>query len=72
MMWSLKGVGDSQLIQDGNRVVGSLVRNDSDWSVEILWSGASGDITFVGNYQSCIAFISGACAMATRMLEAAR
>jgi hypothetical protein len=68
MMWRVTAGGDSRMILDGNRVVGSLVKVGNDWSVEILWT--SGDIKFVHpSYEACLAYISGACAMATRMME---
>ena len=68
MMWRVTGDGDHRLILDQDRLVGSIVKVDGDWSVEILW--ATGDIKFrSANYEACLAYVSGACAMATRMAE---
>jgi hypothetical protein len=70
MMWRISGDGDSRLIMDGNRVVGSLVKIGDEWRVEILWWSQIGDLRFnSASYEACLAYISGACAMATRMTE---
>jgi hypothetical protein len=67
MMWR---VSDGGIILDGDRVVGSLVKVGDCWSVEILWSASAGDLRFIsGNYEACLAYVSGACAMATRLMQ---
>lgn len=63
MTWYTDGV--SELITDGNRVVGSCVckptvGKEDTWRVEIMWSGPGGDI--VGDFDSfekALAFIHG-------------
>jgi len=59
----------SLLVQDGNRVVGSINRIAGDdasapsldrWRVEILWGDGGGDITFEGSdYTHALAFVEG-------------
>jgi hypothetical protein len=51
---------DAFLIIHGNRVVGSIVRREARWHVEILWSGPSGDIKgHSKDYASALAFVNG-------------
>jgi hypothetical protein len=51
---------DNYLIQDGDRIVGSILKQGGFWNVEILNAGAGGDLTFQGHdYAQALAFAAG-------------
>ena len=61
--------GDSTVIMDGSRLVGSIAGSEPDihppgepymYRVEVLWSGPSGDITFdTPHFERAEAFVRG-------------
>jgi hypothetical protein len=55
MKWTI----ERELIFDGDRLVGSIVKKDSLWSVEILWSPTM-DIKFATNtFAEAWCFVEG-------------
>lgn len=52
--------GNLTIQTNENVVVGSIVRKNGRWLVEILWQGPQGDYKFDGkDYVSCLAYIQG-------------
>jgi hypothetical protein len=62
MAWHTEGTGNSIVIRNGNRVVGSIVKGDicNRWFVEILWSRPGSDIKGeFASYNMALAFVEG-------------